>query len=103
MFKIFKKKGFKKNTSDMSNMENYELAKYNKPKLNDMIIGSTRMSVKMNLKMNILHNAINGKTFTVIDETGELKEMIKHAGLKVMVEQLENGNAKYTFNPTEQL
>ncbi len=60
--------------------------------LHGMIIGSTGASVKMNLKMNILHNAINGRTFTMIDETGELK---------VIMERLENGNTKYTFNPPE--
>ncbi|WP_031368542.1 hypothetical protein [Clostridium botulinum] len=71
--------------------------------LHEMIIGSTGASVKMNLKMNILHNAINGRTFTVIDETGELKEIVRHAGLKVIMERLENGNTKYTFNPPKQL
>lgn len=89
---------FKKNTSDMYNMQNHELVKYDKQKLKEMIIGSTGASVKMKLKINILHNAINGKTFTVIDETGDLKEMVKHAELKVTMEQLENGNIKYTFN-----
>lgn len=96
--------GLRKKSKDIFTKDNHELVRHDKLTLKDMIIPSTGMSVKMNLKISILENAINGKTFTVIDETGgELQEMIKHADLKVIIEQLENGSTKYTFNSPEQL
>lgn len=53
-------------------------------------------------KLDILHNAKEGRTFTIIDETGELKKMVKEFHPKVKAINLEDGKVKYIFNPIKE-
>lgn len=49
-----------------------------------------------------MHNAKEGRTFTIIDETGELKKMVKEFHPKVKAINLEDGKVKYIFNPIKE-
>lgn len=65
----------------------------------NIILESIGESHTYNLKLKIFHKAKNGECFSVVDDTGELKEMIQKSGINVEVVECGQGKIKYIFNP----
>lgn len=71
-------------------------------KNSQIILGITGSGSQYRRKLDIVLNACNGKNFTVIDDSGELREVINALGLNAKeVEEVDlgNGSIKYIFNP----